>query len=445
MLGLHGTLGFVATNTIAQGDTRESGLLPILRSGGRLFDVRESIRWAGEAAVTISTLHIAVGRLAAGLTAVFNGVPVAHINSRLKPQPERAEPVALHNNEGLNYNGVNTGGSGFLISSAERQELLRACPEAARRLPMFVGGDDINNDPSWESTRFVIDFSDLDLEEARRFQPLMNIVVKRVKPTREQSPDNAHGRRLKERWWQFREAQPALRGMLLGLPRCLVCGVYPKHLAFVLRSTVGVLFNNKVSVFGLDTYTSFAVLQSRVFEPWARRFSPTMGAADSISFAPSKCFLNFPFPHSDPRNTIDQLEEIGRAVHEARTTFQQAEQAGLTSFYDRVKSSDDGNPAITRLRALHEALDRAVLAAYDWGDIAVPPYTTPATPEEEKALEAFQDEVIDRLFVLNAARAKEEELANASGTKPRGKAKAAAKGPKPGDANQLHLLDKDSK
>ena len=55
-------------------------------------------------------------------------------------------------------------------------------------------------------------------------------------------------------------------------------------------------------------------------------------------------------------------------------------------------------------------MDRAVLDAYGWSDIEVPPFTTPSTPAERAAMEAFEDEVIDRLFVLNAERAEFEKL-----------------------------------
>ena len=47
-----------------------------------------------------------------------------------------------------------------------------------------------------------------------------------------------------------------------------------------------------------------------------------------------------------------------------------------------------------------------MLNAYGWGDIEVPPYEEPRTPAERDALEAFQDEILDRLFALNAERAR---------------------------------------
>ena len=76
---------------------------------------------------------------------------------------------------------------------------------------------------------------------------------------------------------------------------------------------------------------------------------------------------------------------------------------------------------ILELRELHEEIDRAVLRAYPklpgvgrddpntkgWDDIQVPPFCN-ATEQDRAALQAFEDEIIDRLFVLNELRAKEE-------------------------------------
>jgi hypothetical protein len=92
-------------------------------------------------------------------------------------------------------------------------------------------------------------------------------------------------------------------------------------------------------------------------------------------------------------------------------------------------------------------MDRAVLAAYGWSDISVPPFVTPATAADKKAFEAFDDEVIDRLFVLNAQRAEEERVKGLTGGK-KGKAKSTARvkgdsSRNPGSNHQLPLLDRD--
>jgi hypothetical protein len=58
-----------------------------------------------------------------------------------------------------------------------------------------------------------------------------------------------------------------------------------------------------------------------------------------------------------------------------------------------------------------------------WAEVAVPPHC-PTTDEERAAVQAFEDEEIDRLFVLNAERAAEEKrLAAPAGAKQKGAAK----------------------
>ena len=106
------------------------------------------------------------------------------------------------------------------------------------------------------------------------------------------------------------------------------------------------------------------------------------------------------------------------------------DQACATTF-NQVKDPDCTTDEIEHLRRLHEAMDRAVLDAYGWSDIEVPPYGT-ADPE---AQQAFEDEVIDRLFVLNAERAA-EEAATAKPPKP----KRSKKPPIPDELHQPKLL-----
>ncbi len=112
---------------------------------------------------------------------------------------------------------------------------------------------------------------------------------------------------------------------------------------------------------------------------------------------------------------------------------------------------------IDHLRHLHEELDRAVLAAYGWSDIAVPPYCPPRPGDSrgQAALSLFEDTIIDRLFALNAERAAEEAAAagrpaptaaltpGAKPAKAKKPAKPRAKSPA-SPPTQTSLLDEDS-
>ena len=137
---------------------------------------------------------------------------------------------------------------------------------------------------------------------------------------------------------------------------------------------------------------------------------------------------------------IPSLEDIGRRLYDTRAKFMLDTQQGLTATYNLLKDPTCHNPRIEELRRLHEAMDRAVLDAYGWFDIPVPPYGTPTTDAERRALEAFEDEVIDRLFLLNAQRAEEEKRALAANP-PKKPEKGKKRGPKPKDSRQGSLLD----
>jgi hypothetical protein len=56
-----GAFGLIATNTIAQGETRASGLRWICKHDGQIFVARSRLRWPGLAAVVVSVVHVAKG------------------------------------------------------------------------------------------------------------------------------------------------------------------------------------------------------------------------------------------------------------------------------------------------------------------------------------------------------------------------------------------------
>jgi hypothetical protein len=63
LLGAHGTIGLIATNTIGQGDTRQTGLQFLVNERDyTIYDATRNMPWPEEgAAVTISIVHLARG------------------------------------------------------------------------------------------------------------------------------------------------------------------------------------------------------------------------------------------------------------------------------------------------------------------------------------------------------------------------------------------------
>ena len=415
LLGAHGTLGFVATSTISEGDTRTTALRPMLGGSCTIYDATRSQLWGGDANVAVSIIHIAKGQVGkqTSLQCRLDGLQVSSVNSRLKVGPEQIDPMPLRANVSLSLKGAFVLGMGFNLSHEQRQVLVHADGRCSERIKPFIGGEEVNTSPTQSFDRFVIDFETMSLSEATRWPLLLEHLRATVKPERDSLKDNADGKRYKAFWWQFGRPSPGLRRAISGLSTCLVTAIVTKHLVLSFQPTNRV-FSHKLYVFPFERHTHFALLQSRVHEGWARLLSSSYGSSSTsgrvLNYSASDCFETFPFPQPDPRTVIPELETIGEALYTTRARFMVDTNQGLTKTYNALKDPAVDDPRVLELRRLHEEMDRAVLAAYGWGDIPVPPYC-PASEEDRAAVQAFEDEVIDRLFVLNAERAEQEKKA----------------------------------
>ncbi len=431
LLGQNGTIGLLATNSIAQGETRITALRDLVLSGCLIYEAVPSLLWPGEAAVAVAVIHIAKGRPShLNLEPRIAGVPVDAINSRLRPRPERPDPEALVANGGFSFIGSYVLGLGFILNPDERAALVTRADKNGDLIWPYLGGDEINSDPVQSHHRYVINFASMPLAEAKLWPDLLAIIEEKVKPERDLVKRDAH----RKHWWHYADKRPALYAAIREMNRCIVTSIHTQHLVFSFQPTSRV-FSHGLCVFALPADSAFSLLQSRAHEIWARLLSSSL--EERLRYSASDCFETFPFPHPDPRTVIPSLEDIGQRLYDTRAKYMLDTQQGLTDTYNLLKDPDCHDPRIEELRRLHEEMDRAVLAAYGW-DIPVPPYGTPTTDAECLVLETFEDEVIDRLFLLNAQRAEEEKraLAVSPAKKP-----AKGKGRKRKDEGQGSLLE----
>ena len=130
------------------------------------------------------------------------------------------------------------------------------------------------------------------------------------------------------------------------------------------------------------------------------------------------CFETFPFP--EHWETHPALEAAGRAYYDFRAALMVRNDEGMTRTYNRFHDPDETDPDIAEFRALHAAMDRAVLAAYGWRDIAPDceflldheideeEWGRRKKPWRYRWPDATRDEVLARLLALNAERAEAE-------------------------------------
>jgi hypothetical protein len=452
LLRCGGCFGLIATNTIAQGDTRSTGLRWICTHGGTIYQARKRLKWPGEAAVVVSVVHVSKGAIEG--TYLLNDRLVQIITAYLFHAGGHESPRTLSANCDKSFIGNYINGAGFTFDDSNPQasplnEMHHLISQNARnqeRIFPYLGGEEILNHPEHLPHRYVINFGEITEDEARAWPDLMAIVEEKVKPYRLNQSDRAS----RDQWWLFARRGGALQRACQGLQRFLVHPNLSSHLAFAFvprKIIVGAPHN--ILVF--DEYWAFAVLQSRVHEVWARFFASSL--KDDLRYTPSDCFETFPFPGHF--QTLPTLEHTGREYYEFRAELMVKNNEGLTTTYNRFHDPEEDNPDILRLRELHAAMDRAVLDAYGWTDIHPKGEFLLDYEEEENEEDngprrrkkpwryrwpdEIRDEVLARLLELNRQRALEEgqvlttsvaaaEIAKANPGSKRRKKKSASDG-----------------
>jgi hypothetical protein len=444
-----GCLGLIATNTIAQGDTREGGLRVLINEGGEIYHATRRLKWPGLAAVVVSVVH--VSKNCRVTNKLLDGAPVPEISAYLVGGSVSESPAKLGRNPYFSL-GSKIYGQGFLFADddpdctpiLERERLLAVHPDWKERIPPYLGGEEINSDPRHRPHRFVISLSDVsDEADLNRWPELKKIVEQKVKPERLQLGNNPNNVPLKRRWWAFQAHRPELYAAIAGLDRVLVNSQVSSYVQFAFVPA-RMVFAHTANVFPLSTYASFCVLQARPHEIWARFFGSSL--EDRLRYTPSDCFETYPFPEGWETNAA--LEAAGKAYYKFRAGLMVRNDEGLTKTYNRFHDPHERDPDILKLRELHAGTDRAVLDAYGWTDIKIDceflldyeideeEWGNKKKPWRYRWPDEVRDEVLARLLELNSRRAKEEAQTGAVAAKKKAKKGTPICSPKQPDGPQ---------
>ena len=139
-----GNLGLIATNTIAQGDTREVGLDFIVSNNGIIYTAFSSVPWPGQAAVAVSIVYITKGSFDG--KKYLDDVVVESISSQLADFGNLF-PYRLRNNKGKSHYGTVVLGTGFMLQPHEAKALIDKDKSNKEVLFPFINGDDLSSVP----------------------------------------------------------------------------------------------------------------------------------------------------------------------------------------------------------------------------------------------------------------------------------------------------------
>jgi len=337
-------LGYLATNTIGQGDTSEVGLEQIIDQGVTIHRAETYVRWPGTASVEAAAVWLAEEWSGPVLLDSDTIDVIDEMLYRRAPGGWRAQ--ALEANSNGSFIGSYVLGMGFTMSPDEAQALIEADKRHAEVLFPYLGGEDLNQSPTHEAPRWVINFFDWPAEKAQEYPAAWDIIERDVKPFRQERKANGEYIRTQDRakrYWMYGSRAPTLYAEIADLDRVLaICQTSKIQLPVFVPT--GQVLSHKTVVLPYDDHFHFGLLSSQLHWHWVIRYGSTM-RVDPV-YTPSDVFVTFPQPPSD-----------------------EGADEGLTDTYNRVHDADDKSADIARLRELHRDLDYAVRDAYGWDDL----------------------------------------------------------------------------
>jgi hypothetical protein len=351
-----GRAGLVATNSITQNRSRGASLAWIVETGGVITSAVSKQPWPGDAVVNVSIVNWVKRPAKTPTAALLDGREVEAVTPALRAEGEDISAAGrLPANRGSAFQGPIPVGAGFVLTPAEADMLLaRDDADYAQVVRPYLIGQDIAEDPQQRPRRFVIDFAARALEEAAAFPAALEIVRERVKPERERNRD----RRFREHWWRFGRPRGEMRQAIGPLSRFIVGNRIGKRMLFCWCEP-WTCPSDLVNVFAFADEHAMGVLCSRLHQEWARAQSSTLRV--DIRYTPTSAFETFPWPPAPSEAHRAAVGSAAAAMVERRQAICAEREIGLTTLYNEL---DDG--AYADLRALHERLDRAVVAAYGW-------------------------------------------------------------------------------
>lgn len=321
--------------------------------------------------------------------------------------------VNVVENPAIAYMGIVLGGP-FTLSPEAASEMINQSNKDSH-----INNADVikpwrtGKDIALDTESFVIDFGDMELEEAEKYEAPFRYLLEKVYPVRR----NARNKQEREFWWQFSRPRYELRRKLAQSEKYIATPNLAKYNFFVWLDSAVIPGQTVTVITTSDSYV-FGVLHSRCHAVWIEYTASR--SSDFARYTPS-VFQNFPFPYPIQVQTVQRMQrfrsEIGRLAdqfndhriaclqnhNDLKVTEYNNRGMSMTQLYNglyafraiptHAKTRDlweiqyaDGLSfeEVKTLDTIQNALDEAVLKAYGW------------------QLDISNDEIADKLALLKA-------------------------------------------
>ena len=377
--------GLVGTNTVRQNYSREGGLDYIVANGGTITEAVSNMIWPGEAVVHVSIVNWIKGRQHGksrlytqegnDISTGWRHQDLEEIGPALSFDLDVTQATTIDANaEQACYQGQTHGHEGFLIERSNAQMLLKSDPTLKDVLFPFIIADDLIGEKNAKPSRYVIDFGNRSLLEAKHYKKLFDQVQRQVLPTRQQAAakeaqKNSEARTANpnaklakdhagalETWWQLFRARAAMLSAVTALPRYIVCGRVTKRPIFEFLSP-DIHPNDALQVFAFADDYSFGVLQSELHWIWFINRCSTLKS--DFRYTSNTVFDTFPWPQNPSVKAVRCVADAAVALRQLRNKLRVQHNLSFRELYRSLEL-----PGQHPLKDAHTALDEAVAAAY---------------------------------------------------------------------------------
>jgi len=378
--------GLVGTNTIRQNYSREGSLDYIVHHGGEIFNAVSSQDWSGDAAVFVSIANWKKGK--------YNGDKVLYyfddkelksvtqpiINSSLSLETDVTEAKVLEINKKPKrvFQGQTHGHEGFLLEKSEGLKILKKQPRYAEVLKPFLIGDELVASAGAQPSRFVIDFTLIDVLKAATYKELFQRVEMMVLPDRKEKGEaqekenkkalkanskakiNKHHLNFLNNWWKLSYGREDMLSGVQTIRRYISCSrVTLRPIFEFVDSKINP--NDALMVFEFDDYYSFGMIQSSIHFQWFQEKCSTLEGR--YRYTTDTVWDTFPWPQSPTQKQIEKVAEAAMKLHQQRTKTLKEHKMSLRDLY-RLLEQPGKNP----IKDLHTALDKAVMESYGFDE-----------------------------------------------------------------------------
>ena len=207
-----GTLGLIATNTVAQGDSREVGLDAMVDGGFTITRAIQSRSWpASTANLEYAAVWGTRDGVAPDVPRIADDTEVRRVSTLLEPEGRvEGKPFQLAENKGIVFEGCKLHGMGFILTPDIANDWIEQDRRNAEVLFPYLNGEDLNSRPDGSASRWVIDFNDRSETESAQFAIPFRRVYEDVRPERLKNNRKIY----RDIWWQYAERRPALRAAI---------------------------------------------------------------------------------------------------------------------------------------------------------------------------------------------------------------------------------------